>query len=42
MDRIEDETVRYLFFLQVSTGAGSGAAVPRGRDESEDDGLELG
>ena len=29
MDRIEDETVRYLFFLQVNTGAPvSGAALP--------------
>ena len=28
MDRIEDETVRYLFFLQVNTGAGP-VAVPR-------------
>ena len=31
MDRIEDETVRYLFFLQVNTGPASRAAVPRGR-----------
>ena len=32
MDRIEDETVRYLFFLQVNTQTRPGAAVPgRGR-----------
>ena len=29
MDRIEDETIRYLFFLQVNTGTRPGAAVPR-------------
>jgi preprotein translocase subunit SecA len=28
MDRIEDETVRYLFFLQVSMGGGPGAPSP--------------
>ena len=37
MDRIEDESVRYLYFLQVNTGSGSGAAVPR-RGSSEEDG----
>ena len=34
MDRIEDETVRYLFFLQVSTGAGPVLPFP---DEDEDE-----
>src|SRR5260370_5917317 len=33
MDRIEDETVRYLFFLQVTTGAGPVMPFP---DEDED------
>jgi len=34
MDRIEDETIRYLYFLQVSTGdefGGPGAPPPNGR-----------
>ena len=34
MDRIEDETIRYLFFLQVTTGA-----PPPGSYRSGDDGL---
>lgn len=34
MDRIEDETVRYLFFLQVSPG--SGPPVPYPSDEEEE------
>jgi preprotein translocase subunit SecA len=36
MDRIEDETVRYLFFLQVSTG--ERPALPFPMDEDEEDG----
>jgi len=36
MDRIEDETVRYLFFLQVSPG--SAPATPFPVDEPEGDG----
>jgi preprotein translocase subunit SecA len=28
MDRIEDETIRYLFFLQVTTGDGAGGLGP--------------
>ena len=34
MDRIEDETVRYLFFLQVNTSAGP--VLPFPEDEDED------
>ena len=36
MDRIEDETVRYLFFLQVQTGAGP--VLPFPPEEEEEDG----
>jgi preprotein translocase subunit SecA len=35
MDRIEDETVRYLFFLQVSHGAAPAGPYP---DEDEEQG----
>jgi preprotein translocase subunit SecA len=35
MDRIEDETVRYLFFLQVSRGAAPVGPYP---DEDEEEG----
>src|SRR6185295_6145918 len=34
MDRIEDETVRYLYFLQVNTG--SGPVLPFPDDDEED------
>ncbi len=34
MDRIEDETVRYLYFLQVNTSAGP--VLPFPEDEDED------
>jgi len=48
MDRIEDETIRYLFFLQVTSGGGGedgGGGLPRPRpvmpfapeDEEEED-----
>jgi preprotein translocase subunit SecA len=47
MDRIEDETIRYLFFLQVTTGGGPGAGdgpggrpqpiLPFSEDEEEDE-----
>src|SRR6202521_4526675 len=37
MDRIEDETVRYLYFLQVSTNAGPVMPFP---EEDEDDEVE--
>ena len=37
MDRIEDETVRYLFFLQVSTGTGPVLPFP---DEDEEEAEE--
>ncbi len=36
MDRIEDETVRYLFFLQVNTGAGPVLPYPEDDDEEDD------
>ncbi len=36
MDRIEDETVRYLYFLQVNTGARAGPS-PFPEDEDEDE-----
>ncbi len=35
MDRIEDETVRYLYFLQVNTG--SAPVLPYPEDDDEDD-----
>jgi preprotein translocase subunit SecA len=46
MDRIEDETIRYLFFLQVTSGGGPGSGGPGERpqpilpfseDEEEDE-----
>jgi preprotein translocase subunit SecA len=47
MDRIEDETIRYLFFLQVTSGGGPGGApgdggrpqpiLPFSEDEEEDE-----
>jgi preprotein translocase subunit SecA len=37
MDRIEDETVRYLFFLQVSTGAAPVMPFPEDDEESNGD-----
>ncbi len=36
MDRIEDETVRYLYFLQVSTGAGPVLPFPTEEEEEEE------
>jgi preprotein translocase subunit SecA len=39
MDRIEDETVRYLYFLQVNTGTGPVLPFP---DEDEEEGGEAG
>jgi preprotein translocase subunit SecA len=41
MDRIEDETVRYLFFLQVTSGAGPVMPFPD-EDEEEDGEAENG
>ena len=38
MDRIEDETVRYLFFLQVNTGAGPVLPFPEEDEDDEEDG----
>src|ERR1019366_2977938 len=39
MDRIEDESVRYLFFLQVNTGTGPVLPFPD-EDEEEEAGQE--
>jgi preprotein translocase subunit SecA len=36
MDRVEDETVRYLFFLQVNTGAGPVMPFPEEEEEEEE------
>ena len=36
MDRVEDETVRYLFFLQVNTGAGPVLPFPEEEEEEEE------
>jgi preprotein translocase subunit SecA len=36
-DRIEDETVRYLFFLQVQTGAAPAGPYPETEEEEESD-----
>jgi preprotein translocase subunit SecA len=40
MDRIEDETVRYLYFLQVNTG--TGPVLPFPDDDDEEEGGEAG
>ncbi len=37
MDRIEDESVRYLFFLQVSTGSGPVLPFPTDEEEEEEE-----
>jgi preprotein translocase subunit SecA len=37
MDRVEDETVRYLYFLQVSTSAGPVLPFPQEEEEEEVD-----
>jgi preprotein translocase subunit SecA len=37
MDRIEDESVRYLFFLQVSTNAGPVLPFPEEEEEGEEE-----
>jgi preprotein translocase subunit SecA len=37
MDRVEDETVRYLYFLQVSTNAGPVLPFPEEEEEEEVD-----
>src|SRR5207237_2838058 len=37
MDRIEDETVRYLYFLQVNTGSGPVLPFPDEDEPEEDD-----
>src|ERR1700678_427919 len=36
MDRIEDETVRYLYFLQVNTGAPPPGPFPEELEEGEE------
>jgi preprotein translocase subunit SecA len=36
MDRIEDETVRYLYFLQVNTGASPVLPFPEDEDEEDE------
>jgi len=36
MDRIEDETVRYLYFLQVNTGSGPVMPFPEEEEEEEE------
>src|SRR5260370_32054649 len=38
MDRIEDETIRYLFFLQVTTGEPGGSGGPGGMGGDGTDG----
>ena len=40
MDRIEDETVRYLYFLQVNTGSGPVLPFPDEDEEEADDDAE--
>jgi preprotein translocase subunit SecA len=41
MDRIEDETVRYLYFLQVHTGGAPVGPYPEPEEEDEGDGAEV-
>jgi preprotein translocase subunit SecA len=41
MDRIEDETVRFLYFLQVNTGSGPVMPFPDEEDGESDNGAEL-
>ena len=41
MDRIEDETVRYLYFLQVSTNSGPVLPFPEEDEDAEDGGEEV-
>jgi preprotein translocase subunit SecA len=41
MDRIEDETVRYLYFLQVNTGSGPVLPFPDEDEEEADDDEEV-
>ena len=36
MDRVEDESVRYLYFLQVNTGAGPVMPFPEEEEEEEE------
>jgi len=36
MDRVEDETVRYLYFLQVNTGAAPAMPYPEEEEEEEE------
>nr|Q01Y13.1 RecName: Full=Protein translocase subunit SecA [Candidatus Solibacter usitatus Ellin6076] len=40
MDRIEDETVRYLFFLQVNTGSGPVMPYPDEEEDGDEDSVE--
>jgi preprotein translocase subunit SecA len=40
MDRIEDETVRYLYFLQVSTGAPPSLPFPSDEEDGDGNGTE--
>jgi preprotein translocase subunit SecA len=40
MDRIEDETVRYLYFLQVNTGAAPVMPFPEEEDEDNEEPVE--
>jgi preprotein translocase subunit SecA len=40
MDRIEDETVRYLFFLQVNTGSGPVLPYPDEEEEGDEESAE--
>ncbi len=40
MDRIEDETVRYLYFLQVNTGSGPVMPFPTDEEEEEEEAVQ--
>ena len=40
MDRIEDETVRYLFFLRFEIGSPGGASLPFQSTDDEDEGAK--